>query len=268
MRDEFFGSDEQRAILRRGRGMASLLEQDVRYSYYGRAVGLIGPEDGDIDQLATLAMVQGYSNYGAVRSSEADAVKAGLQARGLVPLQYDKWEGTDCAVAAARQAIAATPLPEDLTLVRLEASTPDQLMASMAQMALDCGVLPLCGEVLRGLYRPAVCLVAIDRGANVVACAASCAFAHLEHARYGRQAWWGMLATHPARRGHRLSLVLGAHVLLEMEARFGFRAFMTGVEPGNAPSESICARIGLSRGAFAVVGCTDPLALASRRLTR
>ena len=268
MRNEFFGSDEQRAILRRGRGMAALLEQDARYSYYGRTVGLVGPKDGDIDQLATLAMVQGATNYGAVPSSQVDAVKAGMRARGLVPMQYDKWEGTGSAVAAARHAIATTSLPEDLTLVRLEASTPDQLMASMAQMALDCGVLPLCGEVLRGLYRPAVCLLAIDREANVVACAASCAFAHLEHAGYGKQAWWGMLATHPARRGHRLSLILGAHVLLDMETRFGFRAFMTGVEPGNAPSESICARIGLSRGDFAIIACTDPQALASGRMTK
>jgi hypothetical protein len=202
-------------------GMAALLEQDARYSYYGRTVGLVGPEDGDIDQLATLAMVQGNTNYGAVPSSQVAAVKAGLQARGLVPMQYDKWEGVGSPVAAARHALATTSLPEDLTLVRLEASTPDQLMASMAKMALDCGVLPLCGEVLRGLYRPAVSLVALDRESNVVACAASCAFAHLEHPGYGKQAWWGMLATHPARRGHRLSLILGSHVLLDMETRFG-----------------------------------------------
>lgn len=268
MRNEFFGNDQQRALLRRGRGMAALLEQDARYSYYGRTVGLVGPEDGDIDQLATLAMVQGNTNYGAVPSSQVDAVKAGMQARGLVPMRYDKWEGTGSAIVAAQDVISTTSLPEDLTLVRLEASTPDQLMASMAQMALDCGVLPLCGEVLRGLYRPAVCLVAIDRAANVVACAASCAFAHPEHAGYGKQAWWGMLATHPDRRGHRLSLILGARVLLEMESRFGFRAFMTGVEPGNAPSESICARIGLSRGAFAIIACTDPQALAGGRMTK
>lgn len=57
VRDEFFGNDDQRAVLRRGRGMAALLGQDRRYSYYGRTVGLVGPEDGDIDQLAALAIV-------------------------------------------------------------------------------------------------------------------------------------------------------------------------------------------------------------------
>lgn len=151
MRNEFFGNDQQRAILRRGRGMAALLQQDARYSYYGRTVGLVGPEDGDIDQLATLAMVQGNTNYGAVPSSQVDAVKAGMQARGLVPMRYDKWEGTGSAIVAAQDVISTTSLPEDLTLVRLEASTPDQLMVSMAQMALDCGVLPLCGAVCTGL---------------------------------------------------------------------------------------------------------------------
>ncbi|MGM0743581.1 MAG: hypothetical protein ACQEVT_18675 [Pseudomonadota bacterium] len=49
MKDEFFGNDEQRTLLRRGRGMATLLGKDRRYSYYGRTVGLVEPEDGDID---------------------------------------------------------------------------------------------------------------------------------------------------------------------------------------------------------------------------
>lgn len=268
MRNEFFGSDQQRAILRRGRGMAALLERDTRFSFSGRTVGLTSPEDGDIDQLATLVMLQGNANYGSVPSHQVEAIKSGLGARGLATLQYDKWEATGSVVATARQVVATISLPKDLTLVRVEASTPDHVMASMAQMALDCGVLPPCGEVLRGLYRPAVCLVAMDREANVVACAASCAFAHLEHARYGRQAFWGMLATHPDRRGHRLSLILGAHVLLDMEARFGFRSFMTGVEPGNVASEAICARIGLSREGFAIIACTDTQALTGGRMTK
>lgn len=141
-------------------------------------------------------------------------------------------------------------------------------MASLVQMALGCGVLPLAGEVLCGLYRPADCLLAVDREANVVACAASSAFAHAGHARYGQQAWWGMLATHPERRGHRLSPILGAHALIDMETRFGFRAFMTGVEPGNAPSEAVCTRAGMSPGDFAIIACTDPHALASGRMTK
>jgi hypothetical protein len=108
----------------------------------------------------------------------------------------------------------------------------------------------------------------LDHEANVVACAVSSAFAHAGHARYGQQAWWGMLATHPERRGHRLSLILGAHALIDMETRFGFQAFMTGVEPCNAPSEAVCTRAGMSPGEFAIIACADPHALASGRMTK
>lgn len=268
MRDEFFGNDDQRALLRRGRGLAALLARDRRYSYYGRSVGLPGPEDGDIDELAALAIVQGSATYLTVPLNQVESIKASILARGLVPMLYDKWEGTRSAIAAARQVVATLSLPEDLTMLRLDASTADGHLASMAEMALGCGVLPPCGEVMRGLLRPAVCLVAIDRAMRVVSCAASSAFAHEDHPKHGGQAWWGMLATDPARRGQRLSVVLGAHALLEMETSFGFGDFMTGVEPGNAPSEAICARMGLSRGKSAIIGCTDPRALASGRMTK
>lgn len=268
MRDEFFGSDDQRAVLRRGRGLAALLGQDRRYSYYGRTVGLAGLEDGDIDNLAALAIVQGNAAYGTVPVNKVEAIKTSLLARGLVPMHYDKWQGSRSAIAAARQVVATLSLPEDLTMLRLDASSADGQLASLAEMALGCGVLPPCGEVLRGLLRPAVCLVAIDRASKVVSCAASSAYAHEDHPRHGKQAWWGMLATDPARRGQRLSVILGAHSLLEMETRFGFGHFMTGVEPGNAPSESVCARMGLSKGDFAIVACADPQALASGRMTK
>lgn len=268
MKDEFFGSDEQRALLRRGRGLAALLGHDRRYSYYGRTVGLPGPEDGDIDHLAALAIVQGSATYLAVPVKQAEAVKAAIVARGFVPMHYDKWQGSGSAIAAAKQVVATVSLPEDVTMLRLDAFTADGHLESLAEMALGCGVLPPGGEVLRGLLRPAVCLVAVDRASKVVSCAATSAFAHADHPIYGGQAWWGMLATDPARRGQRMSVVLGAHALLEMEARFGFGDFMTGVEPGNAPSEAICTRMGLSKGDFAIIGCTDPCALASGRMTK
>jgi RimJ/RimL family protein N-acetyltransferase len=77
-----------------------------------------------------------------------------------------------------------------------------------------------------------------------------------------------MLATNPERRGQRLSLVLGALALRKMERRFGFQDFMTGVEPANAPSESVCTRMGLTRSGGAIIACTDPRALAGGRMTK
>ncbi|MBY0351014.1 N-acetyltransferase [Tabrizicola sp.] len=268
MQDEFFGSDDQRTLLRRGRAMAVLLAEDRHYSYYGRTVGLPGPEDGDIDRLAALATAQGSATYGDVPLDQVEAIRTSILARGLVPMIYDKWEGSRSAIAAARQVVATLSLPEDVTMLRLDASTPTGHLASLAGMALGCGVLPPCGEALRGLLRPAVCLVALDRRSNVVSCAAASAYVHADHPRYGGLAWWGMLATDQARRGQRLSVVLGAHALLDMATRFGFGDFMTGVEPGNAPSEAICARMGLSKGRSAIIGCTDPRALASGRMTK
>lgn len=268
MRDEVFGSDDQRALLRRGRSLAALLGHDRRYSYYGRSVGLPGPEDGDIDHLAALAIVQGSATYLAVPLDQVEAIKTSVVARGLVPMVYDRWDGSDLAIAAARRVVATYSLPDDVTMQRLDASSAEGHLASLAEMALGCGVLPPCGEVLRGLLRPAVCLVAIDRSSKVVSCAASSAYAHQDHPRQGGKAWWGMLATDMARRGQKLSLILGAHALLEMQSSFGFGDFMTGVEPGNAPSEAICARMGLAKGQSAVIGCTDPRALASGRMTK
>lgn len=248
--------------------MAEVLGDDPRFSYYGRVVGLVGPDDGPIDQLAALSIVQGNSNYSAVPAHQAASVVADLERRGLIPMHYAKWEGGTESLAATRAVIDAFPLPQDLRLTRLEASTPGHHLASMAEMALRCGVLPLCGEVLRGLYKPAVCMIALDKDDKVVSCAATSAFAQASHATLGQQAWWGMLATDPARRGERLALILGAHAMLEMEARFGFQDVMTGVEPGNAPSEALCARMGMAPGAFAIISCADPRALTSGRMTK
>ena len=62
MRDEFFGNDDQRALLRRGRGLAALLGQDRRYSYYGRTVGWPG------QRTATLINLPPWSPSRATRS--------------------------------------------------------------------------------------------------------------------------------------------------------------------------------------------------------
>ena len=248
--------------------MADLLSDDVRYSYYGRAVGLTSPDDGDIDQIAALARVQGNSNCSAVPLHKVDKVKSELEARGLTPMHYVKWEGADTALKAARQVVEAFKLPENLRMIQLDAATPAPYLASLAEMALECGVLPLCGEQLRGLLKPAVCLIAVDQDSHVVSCAASSTFAHSDHVIFGRQAWWGMLATHPARRGQRLALILGAHTMLAMEAQYGLQDFMTGIEPGNAPSEAVCTRMGLTPTQFAIIGCADPRALTSGRMTK
>lgn len=268
IKEEYFGSDDQRAVLRRGRAMAELLGRDARHSYYGRTVGLVSPDDGDIDHLAALVRAQGNSNCSAVPLDQAAAYKDALAARGLVPLHYAKWEGTASPVVAARIAVENMSLPGDLSVVKVDASTPDDMIVSLATMALSCGVLPLNGEVLRGLLRPAVCLIAVNKSKKVVSCAAAATFAHQDHKTFGKQAWWGMLATDPSYRGQGLALGLGAQAILEMNSDFGVKDFMTGVQPGNAASEAVCGRMGLVPGKFAIIGCADPQALANGRMTK
>ena len=121
IKDEFSGSDDQRAVLRRGRGMTALLGQDRRYSYYGRTVGLPGPEDGYIDHLAALAIVQGSATCLAVPVTQAEAIKTSDFSPRFGAMHYDKWQGCESAIAAARQVVATVSLPEDMTMLRLDA---------------------------------------------------------------------------------------------------------------------------------------------------
>ncbi|WP_298434240.1 N-acetyltransferase [uncultured Jannaschia sp.] len=265
---EVFGTDEQRALLRRGRAMAELVAGDPRYSYYGRTVGLMTPEDGDLDRLSALIRVQGNASYAAVPTDDAAAIAGDLTARGFVPVRYDTWEGGADALEAARDVVARHELPDDLTLVTLDAATAPGTVASFAAMALGCGVLPLSGDVMRGAAGPAICVAAVDGAGAVMSCAASAAYAHPDHPTCGGQAWWGMLATDPARRGERLALILGAHAMLEMARRFELSRFMTGVARGNAPSEAVCRRMGLAVAGHEVVGAADPGALAGGRMTK
>ncbi|MEQ9258947.1 MAG: hypothetical protein RIG84_07590 [Roseovarius sp.] len=171
--------------------MADLFADDPGCSYYGRTVGLVTPEDGDLDRLCALARVQGNTNYSTVPDGDVPALSDGLKARGLMPMHYAKWEGDETALAAARHIVETRALPADLALLRLDAATPPRVLSSLATMALACGVLPICGDALRGLGRASVCLVAQDVRGEVVSCAAASAFAHPEHPSQAGQAWWG-----------------------------------------------------------------------------
>ncbi|WP_299356531.1 hypothetical protein [uncultured Shimia sp.] len=135
-------------------------------------------------------------------------------------------------------------------------------------MALGCGVLPTCGAALRGMFQPVVTLIAVDRLGKVVSMAAASTYIRVDHASLSDQAWWGMLATDPSRRGQSMALILGARAILEMEERFGNRSFMTGVEAGSSPSEDVCSKMGLEPQGMTLVVCADPEALISGRMTK
>lgn len=266
--EEFFGSEDQQALLRRGHHLSQLVKGDSRFCYYGRTVGLVTPGDGSVETLVALTKLQGSSNYASVPAAEAARLTHAVKAHGLTVVNYARWHGENGAIGAAKKVTAQFALPDDLVVHRLDGETPAEVMQSFADLALSCGVLPPSGKVLRGLADPATCLVAQDKAGRVVSCAGASSFVQPDHPELGGQAWWGMLATHPDRRGERLALILGALALLDMRDRFGICDFFTGVEPGNSASEAVCTRMGLTVDTAITLSCADPQSLKGGRMTK
>lgn len=264
---EYFGSAEQQALLRRGRAMFDLLGRDPRFGYYGRTVGLSSSESGSVEMLAALASLQGNSNCAILPDADLPIWRSEAEARGLIPVHYARWSGGDAAMQVARKVVDDTAMPDDLKIVRIGPDTPDEALAQLAEVSLACGVLPPAGGALRGLDKPGLALLAVDEQGRGVSCAAAASYLHQDHP-LARQCWWGMLATIPDRRGQRLALLLGAMAMLEARDRLGFTEVFTGVEPGNAASEAVCARLGLRRETCSVLGVADPSLLPGGRMTK
>ena len=77
-----------------------------------------------------------------------------------------------------------------------------------------------------------------------------------------------MLATDDSRRGEGIALVLGAMAMLRMNEAFGYTDCFTGIRAGNAPSEALCAKLGLSPSDTLVLIAIDPAMLAGGRVTK
>ena len=84
---EGFGSQAQRALLRRGRMTYEITARDPRFAYYGRTVGLVSPSDGSFDELAALARLQGNSNYNSVPVKDMGSLLDASIAAEFSPVQ-------------------------------------------------------------------------------------------------------------------------------------------------------------------------------------
>ncbi len=268
MNDEFFGSDAQQALLRRGRDMFAITDNDVRMTYYGRTVGVadLTPQAHGI--VASLAGFQGASHYGHVPDGDVADLRQALEKKGQNTTHYARWISTDSAFQKAEQILIDHALPSDVTAITLGPDSPATGLQKLADVALACDVLPPSGAVLRGIARSARFIVAVDSNQAPVSCAGTSAICHPDHPLFGRQAWWGMLATADHRRGEKLALILGAMAMLDMRSHLGFQSFFTGVVPGNAPSEAVCRKLGLAPNGTSVVTVVDPVALPGGRLTK
>lgn len=266
--DGFFGTEAQRALLERGAYAFDLLRHDPRFTYYGRIVGLASPESGAISTLSALTRLQGSSHYASVPNADLPRHTEAARAQGLSITHYARWEGGKASRDTAETILRAHPLPDDLTPEWIDADAPPERLAALAEVALPCGVLPPAGAVLRGVARPGLALIARDRDGKPVACAGAAAYLHEAHPEGRAECWWGMLATHPARRGQKLALILGAMTIQAMHVRYGFSRVFTGVEPGNIASEAVCGRLGLTPADTSTLSVADAELLPGGRMTK
>ncbi len=266
--DEYFGTPAQQDLARRARALFEVVKGDPRFTYYGRGVGIVRPQDGGIDLMSAVIALTGACHFAASADDEVPQIEAALQDRGLSTTVFVRWTGSDDAIAKARDIVAQTAYPTDVTIHKLNADSPPEHLIKLAEVAETGGVLAPAGSVLRGQTRPGLGIVALDAQGRAVSCAGAAGFCHPDHPEYASQCWWGMLATHPDRRGERLALVLGAMALIEMRDRYGFASFMTGVVAGNAASEALCKRLGLSPDGKSVVSAVDATVVPGGRITK
>ncbi|MEL6689718.1 MAG: N-acetyltransferase [Pseudomonadota bacterium] len=264
---DYFGTDAQQEVLRRSRAVYGLMRNDPRCTYYGRSVGLCTPADAAEETLDAFLTLQGTASIARVSADEMPSVEAEMTSRGLSVTRYDRWLGHDDCVAAAKAITAQTSLPEGLTLSELTSASDPELFEALAQLATSCGVMLPNLAVLRGELRPGTCFVATTPEGRAVSCAAGAAFAHPDHPTLSKEAWWGMLATAQDWRGHRLALLLGAQAILALRSKLPGCTIMTGVQPGNAPSEAVCSKLGLAPDGTQVATIVDPSALPGGKLT-
>ncbi|MEO1704272.1 MAG: GNAT family N-acetyltransferase [Pseudomonadota bacterium] len=262
---DYYGTDAQKAVLRRGRAVYELVRDDPACTYYGRGVGIMSAADAPEARLRALLTLQGTTSIAHVPPDAMEPVIAQMAELGAAVTRYERWVGGDRARKVAEAVIAATPLPRGLTLHELTEESPEEVFTALAGLAEACGVMLPNMAVLRGTLRPGTCFVALTEGGEAVSCAAGAAFAQEGHAT--REAWWGMLATAEAWRGHRLALLLGAHAIVSLSKKIPGCQIMTGVQPGNAPSEAVCSKLGLTPDGAFVATIVDPAAVPGGKLT-
>lgn len=245
----------------------ALLRNDPRFSSHGRAVGLAKASPEDVMLQVALARLQGVGPAEGVERAAVPARRAALEAAGLAVDEYVEWVGASAAFEAAAALAAARRLPDDLELVRIDAATPAEELRALDALTQSCEVLLPLGAFLRGAERPSAFLFARDRSGAAIGAAGAVAAFHPDHPR-ARRAWWGMLATAPARRGEGIALLLGALAMLDIRERAGADEVFTGIREGKAPSEAVCTRLDLAPAAESDVIAVDLDVLGAGRITK
>ena len=256
--NEYFGSDVQISMMKRARDTWLLTNTDPRYSYYGRMVSIAGDLGEDTaGLLSALVRVQGGASCQYYPANKTDEFCDTIRASGLTADRWEQcWGGQD-AYDQARQVLDTVPLPNDLTVECLSAQSTNEIVQNTAELTVACGLMPVTGRIMRGLDVPGVTLVALDKAQKAVATACSYRSFHKDNP-YGNHAFWGGLACREDRRGEKIALILGAMSTVFMWEKMNTRGFSTGIKKGNAPSFSVCKKLGVMPSDWTFVGCSDP----------
>src|SRR5947207_3937293 len=161
--DEFFGSPERIALAKRSANLWSLLQDNPRYSYYGRLVALSDPGQDAAEILSAMARLQGGAVSYFYPVSAAERLLARLADRGLTTDRHEHLWGGETALAASRRALQDVPLPADLIISAVDERTPRELIREVAELCQSCDVMPVRGSIMRGQARKGICLVATDQ---------------------------------------------------------------------------------------------------------
>ena len=265
----YFGTDDQQAMARRGKALFELMRDDPRVAWYGRALAVTDLNASGMDFFENLIRLQGATAaYMVKRGAEAEICEA-LSKRGLrADLFGFSMSEDDRSVDHARSLLGEFSLPEDVSCKTLGPESPQEDVEAFAEIALSQGVLPPPEAVLRGQMRRGVSLVAREiSSGRPIGCAASIESYH-PAGHLSEYCFWGMLATHPDRRGEKIAVVLGARAMVAMHEKTGIGRFTTGVRDDNVPSAALCAKFGVMRSDYMVVIGMDPDAFSDDRVTK
>lgn len=265
--EEVFGSEEQVKLQQRAQRLWTLLQDDPRFSFYGRMVSLSDPGEDPFEQVDALTRLQGATSCQYFDAEAANAFCVRLRSAGINTSRYEQCWGGEASLAASRSLLEDHAMPRDLTVGAVNTSTPGDLVSDIAELSLSCGVMPVPGAAMRAVSRSGICLVATDADGKAVATASSY-MSHHPSGRRATDAFWGLLATREDRRGEKIALLLGAQAIIWMWETHGARAFTTAVKADNEPSMALCSKLAVKRSNWAIIGCIDPDNFADASITR
>ena len=265
--EEFFGSPEKIALMRRSASLWYLVKDMPQYAYYGRLVRLGEPAEDTADVLSSLARLQGAAVCHYYPQQSANELFSDLERRGFSTDRHELYWGGQTAHQASREVLAAHVVPNDLTVSAIDGDTPRELLIQVADLCASCDVMTVPGSIMRGQVLPGINLVATDAEGRPVATASSYKLYH-PSSPHAKTVFWGMLATREDRRGEKIALLLGAQAIIHMWDHHGARGFMTGVRSDNLSSQRLCNKLGVADTEWIYAWCIDRAVLGTSTITK